>query len=147
MLQVEKIMTKNPVCCSRYMRIDQVAGLMVQNDCGEIPVVENDKSKKLIGVITDRDIVTRSVARGINPLELSAEDCMTSDPVTVKRDVDIERVCHLMEEHQVRRVPVVDEQGSVIGIVSQADIATSVDEKEIAHLIRDVSQSTQATIH
>lgn len=147
MNQIEQIMTKNPICCNPETKIDQVAGMMVQHDCGEIPVVESGQKKKLIGVITDRDIVIRSVARGINPLELSASDCMTSKPVSVKRDTDIERVCQLMEQHQIRRIPVVDENGYVCGMVSLADIATNVDEKETGHMVRNVSQPNQTSIH
>jgi CBS domain-containing protein len=146
MNQIEQIMTKNPVCCNRDTKIDQVAGLMVQHDCGEIPVVENGQGKKLVGVITDRDIVVRSVARGINPLELSAEDCMTANPVTAKRDLDIEKVCHLMEQNHIRRIPVVDDNGFVVGIVSQADIATSTNESGVAHLVRDISQASQTSV-
>lgn len=147
MNQIEQIMTKNPICCNPETKIDQVAGMMVQHDCGEIPVVESGQKKKLIGVITDRDIVIRSVARGINPLELSASDCMTSKPVSVKRDTDIERVCQLMEQHQIRRIPVVDENGYVCGMVSQADLATNVSETEIGHVVRNVSHPSQSSFH
>ena len=140
MNQIEQIMTKNPICCTPETKLEQVASLMVQHDCGEIPIVESQNGKKLVGVITDRDIVIRSIARGINPLELNAEDCMTKDPVSVKRDTDVDEVCHMMEDHQIRRVPVVDDSNCVCGMVSQADIATSVGAKEVGSVVRNVSQ-------
>lgn len=140
MNQIEQIMTRNPVCCNPETKLEQVAAMMVQNDCGEIPVVESQQGKKLIGVITDRDIVIRSVARGINPLELCAEDCMTSNPVSVKRDMDIQEVIRLMEDQQIRRVPVLDDNDDVCGMVSQADIATGVGEKAAGEVVRNVSE-------
>src|SRR4029450_10428546 len=94
---------------------------MASHDCGEIPIVESAQSHKLVGVITDRDIVCRAVAQGRNPLELKAKECMSSPVITASAEANLEEVCQLMEEHQIRRVPVIDAGGRALGgVVSQA---------------------------
>jgi CBS domain-containing protein len=114
--------------------------LMVDCDCGEIPVVDNPQSRRPIGVITDRDIVCRTIAEGRNPLELSARDCMTTGVIAVGADKSVDDACELMERHQIRRIPVVDGQGCCCGIVSQADIARRVSERAAGEVVRDVSK-------
>jgi CBS domain-containing protein len=121
-VRVEEVMTKNPTCCGPDTPLRDVARLMVDCDCGEIPVLDS-RSGRPIGVITDRDIVCRTIAEGRNPLELAARDCMTSRVVTVTSDKSIDECCELMERHQIRRILVVDAAGPCCGIVSQADIA------------------------
>jgi CBS domain-containing protein len=113
---------------------------MVQHDCGEIPVI--DAAEQVVGVVTDRDIVCRVVAEGKNPSAYPAEHCMTERVVTVPEDAPISEVLAAMEKHQVRRVPVVDERGGCIGMISQADIAWASREKEVAELVREVSRDT-----
>ena len=76
-MQVKDVMTANPACCTPNNALPEVARMMVDNDCGEIPVVENQEKKIPVGVITDRDIVCRAVANDKNPLELKVKDCMT----------------------------------------------------------------------
>ncbi len=147
MNHIYEIMTKHPVCCFRETKIEKVAALMVQNDCGEIPVIDAREGKKLIGVITDRDIVVRSVARGINPLELTAEECMTENPVCVTREMTVEDVCHLMEENQIRRVPVVDSNEDVCGMVSLADIASAENEEITGEIVKYISQPNHLSPH
>lgn len=93
--------------------------LMVEHDCGAIPVVEDERNRKPVGIVTDRDITCRTVAEGKNPLEMTVGDCMTGSCATVSQKDDVEDCCRIMEENQVRRVPVVDDGG----IVAQADIA------------------------
>lgn len=139
-MQVRDIMTKNPACCTRDTNLKEVAMLMVEHDCGETPVVDSKKSMKLVGVITDRDITIRTVAKGKNPLELTAGDCMSSPCVTVRPDVSVEECCTVMEDNKVRRVPVVDEKGICCGIVAQADIAQHATKQETAGVVKGVSQ-------
>jgi CBS domain-containing protein len=110
---------------------------MVQNDCGEIPVI--DTSDHVIGVVTDRDIVCRVVAQGKNPMGHTAAECMSQEVVIVTPDTSLEAVVATMEKHQIRRVPVVDQTGCCAGIISQADLARSETEHEVAHLVREVS--------
>ena len=122
-MQVKDIMTPDPACCTPDSTLQRVAELMVENDCGEIPVVESAAGKKLVGVITDRDITCRTVAKGINPLTLTASECMTTPCVTVTPDTPLDECCRVLEENQIRRVPVVDAGGACCGIVALADIA------------------------
>jgi CBS domain-containing protein len=139
-MQVREIMTPDPICCTLTTPLKDVARAMVEHDCGEIPIVENDDEKMLVGVVTDRDIVCRLVAQGKNPLELTAESCMSSPVIVVWESTQIEDCAQLMEENQIRRVPVVDGGGACCGIVSQADIAQHASRRITAELVRDVSQ-------
>jgi CBS-domain-containing membrane protein len=141
-MKVKEIMSKEPACCTRESSLQDVAILMVEHDCGEIPVVDNMQSKRPVGVVTDRDITIRTVALGKNPLELRARDCMSSPAVTVTPDTSLDDCCTLMEENQLRRVPVVDETGCCCGIVSQADIARHASKSDAGELVKDVSRKT-----
>jgi len=134
------VMTPDPACCSPTTTLDQVAKMMVQNNCGEIPVV--DMSDRPIGVITDRDIVCRVVAEGMNPMAHTVESYMTSSVVTVSADASIDEVLSIMEDHQIRRVPVVDGEGCCIGIISQADIVALEPPNITAALLWEVSRDT-----
>jgi CBS domain-containing protein len=134
------VMTENPACCKPETSLDQVAKLMVQHDCGEIPVI--DASERVVGVITDRDIVVRVVAEGKNPSAYAAETAMSDNVVTTPADAPLETVLNTMEKHQVRRVPVVDNAGCCIGMISQADVAWEGRERDVAELVREVSRDT-----
>jgi CBS domain-containing protein len=140
-----EIMTAAPQCCSSDTTLNEVANLMVEADCGEIPVT--DAANRLIGVITDRDIVCRVVAKGKNPSAVTAAECMTEKVVTVKEDSTIEAVLSVMEEHQIRRVPVVDAGGCCCGIISQADVALSGRDTEVGELVREVSKDASGVTH
>ncbi len=136
------VMTAHPTCCTPDTPLERVAQLMVLQDCGEIPVVEDDEARVPIGVVTDRDIVCRLVARGKNPLEYTAEACMSQPVVTVTEDMPLDDVVGVMEQHQIRRVPVVNDGGQCIGIISQADVAWNGRKKDVAELVREVSRET-----
>ena len=144
-MQVKDIMTKNPACCTPDTNLQEVARLMVELDCGESPVVQSNQSMKVVGVITDRDITCRTVAVGKNPLEMTAGDCMSTPCITVTPEMSVEDCCHVMEENQVRRVPVVDESGACCGIVAQADIAQHASKKETARVVKGVSLPNSAS--
>jgi CBS domain-containing protein len=133
------LMTSNPACCTMDTPLNDVARMMVGCDCGEIPVVERQDMKKPLGVVTDRDIVCRVVAEGKNPLTMNAGSAMTSPAVTARENDDIDEIKRVMETHQIRRVPVVDENGEICGIVSLADIARRDSKKEIGEVVREVS--------
>jgi CBS domain-containing protein len=132
------VMTADPACCTPETSLDQVAQLMVQNNCGEIPVI--DRSSQLVGVVTDRDIVCRIVADGKNPIGHTAAQAMSYPVVTVGATTSLDDVVSTMERHQIRRVPVVDEHGCCAGIIAQADIARDGPEHEVAELVREVSR-------
>jgi len=144
-MKVREIMTTNPACCTRDTPLSEVARTMVDRDCGQIPVVDNMSSRKLVGVVTDRDIVCRAVAQGQNPVEMSAGDVMSSPVVTVMPDAKVEEVCRTLEDRQVRRVPVQDDKGSCCGIVSLADIAQSGPDKITVEVVKTISQPGNGT--
>jgi CBS domain-containing protein len=136
-MKIQEIMTPNPACCGPETNVGEVARLMVDHDCGEIPVVRDGKP---IGVITDRDIAARAVAAGRNPLEMKASELMSSPVITVSPSTDVDECCETMEEHQIRRVPVVDDRGSCCGMVSQADIAKHAPARKTAQVVKEVSK-------
>lgn len=138
-MTVRTVMTESPACCTPNTSLTDVARLMVDNDCGGIPVVEDATSRKLAGVITDRDIATRIVAKGRNSAEACAGDCMTTDCVTVTPDTSLQECCEVMEKKQIRRVPVVDASGGVVGIVSLADVVRSAKPATTASVVKQVS--------
>jgi CBS domain-containing protein len=142
-MKVSEMMTADPAVCTMDTPLQEVARMMVQCDCGEIPVVERHDLKKVVGVVTDRDIVTRAVAAGKNPGTLTAADVMTSPAVTIGGDDDVDEVIRVMETQQIRRVPVVNQNGEICGIVSVADIARQESRKETGELVREVSTPTR----
>ena len=139
-MKVRALMTEHPATCTPETSLRDAARLMLEHDCGAIPVVQSQDSGKVAGVITDRDITIRAVAEGKNPLELRVADVMTPQVFTVTPETDAEECFRLMEEKQVRRVVVVEEGGRIRGIVAQADIARQAPPRKTAEVIRDISQ-------
>ena len=138
-MTVASVMTKTPACCTPKTSLTDVAGMMVDNNCGQIPVVEDFTSHKLAGVITDRDIATRIVAKGHNSAEAEVCDCMTTPCVSVSGDTSLKSCCELMETNKIRRLPVVDNQGCVVGIVSLADVVRNASVETSASVLKEVS--------
>jgi len=143
-MQVKEVMTADPACCISETSLQEVARMMVDHDCGEIPVVDSKETKLPIGVITDRDIVCRAIAQGLNSLDLTVADCMSKPCVTVTPDMSVEDCSGVMEENKIRRVLVVDADGSCCGIVALADIALHAKTKMTAEVVKEVSESTAA---
>lgn len=139
-MSIENIMTRDPACCTPESPLQQVATLMLENDCGEIPIVNDLNERRLVGVVTDRDIAVRGVAAGLDAATTAAADVMTDSVVTVRANEDVSEACEKMEEYQIRRVPVVDAQGCVVGIVAQADIALKTNESDAGEVVKDVSR-------
>ena len=141
-MKVKELMTKTPTCISPEQPLREAARLMKQNDCGSLPV--QDASGRLLGMITDRDIVVRAVAEGRNG-DCTVKDVMTKDPATVGPDDDVSRVEQIMAERQVRRVPVVDGSGKAVGVVAQADLARASDRNvssaDLAKVVEQVSRA------
>jgi len=132
-------MSPDLACCFPDASLIDVARLMVAHDCGEIPVLDPE-TKAPIGVVTDRDIVCRTIAERKNPLDLHASDCMSAPVITVTPDMPLDRCCALFEEHMIRRAPVVDDRGRCCGVVSQADVATKASPDLSAEMLHQVSQ-------
>ena len=139
-MQVKDVMTTDPACCISGTGLQEVAQMMIDHDCGEIPVVESKETKRPIGVITDRDIVCRTVAKGLNPLDLTVANCMTTPCVTVTPEMSLGQCAWLMEDKKIRRVPVIDSDGSCCGIVALADIALRGKTGVTAEVVKEVSE-------
>lgn len=143
-----EIMTRNVECVTPQDDLAHAARMMRDLDVGLLPVVDsNDGSLRLTGVITDRDIALRHVAEGHGP-ECRVEEAMSrKDLVVARPDDDVDDVMRLMREHQVRRVPVVDD-GRLVGIVAQADLATDTpDEGEVGRTVERISEPARTLTH
>jgi|YNPNPStandDraft_1061719.scaffolds.fasta_scaffold00115_13 CBS domain-containing protein len=125
-MNISEIMSTRLVTCDPNDTLHQVAQKMQQHDVGACPVVEGDK---LVGIVTDRDLTIRAIARGMDPNLVSVDQVMTTNVVTGSPDMSIEEACRLMSDAQVRRLPIV-EQDKLVGIVSLADLAMDVEEEE-----------------
>ncbi|MFN6963933.1 MAG: CBS domain-containing protein [Pyrinomonadaceae bacterium] len=141
-MKVRDIMTEDPTCCTPSTGLQEVAKMMLDCDCGCIPVVDSEDSRMPVGMITDRDITCRVVAQGRNPLELTAADAMTSTVLSVTPDTSLDECLDLMEDGQVRRIAVVDENGAVCGILAQADIAMHAKDRQTAEVVQEVSRAS-----
>lgn len=145
-MTVRDIMTRNPATCTWDTKIQEVAKMMADRDCGAIPVVgSNGQNNKPIGIITDRDITVRLVAKGQNPLDKTAGDAMTESTVTVREGDDLEQAALRMEENQVRRIVVVDNNNKIVGICAQADLARQAPEDLTGEVVEKVSEPTNKT--
>ena len=142
-MKVRELMTKNPATCTPETNIQNVAQLMEKHDCGAIPIADSSDDRKVVGIVTDRDIVTRLVAKGTNPLESQASDAMTASIVSVNADDTVEDCAELMEEKQVRRLIVTDDGGSYAGIVAQADVALRTSDEMTGEVVEEVSERSQ----
>ena len=134
---IREIMTSNPRTVESSAQITEVARIMRDEDTGVVPIVDGDR---LVGTITDRDIAIRVVAEGMDPQSTSVGDVASKDLVTIDPQQDLDEALRLMAQHQVRRLPVVEEDGRLVGIVSQADVATQGDEQRVGETVEQISQ-------
>ncbi|HVR42803.1 MAG TPA: CBS domain-containing protein [Thermoanaerobaculia bacterium] len=143
---VRELMTRNPQTVTEQDSLQKAAKLMVECDCGSLPVVGGDG--RLRGMITDRDIVVRVVAQGRNPLDATVRHAMTSEVFSVRESDSVENVFRLMGEKQVRRVPVVGDDGAIVGIIAQADLALEAraDEK-VGETVERISEPERRPGH
>ncbi|MEO8034543.1 MAG: CBS domain-containing protein [Acidobacteriota bacterium] len=137
---IKDVMTFSPVCCQPADKLNHVAAMMVKNDCGFIPICEGPK---LVGVITDRDITCRAVSSGKLPADVPVGSVMTKPVFTVRQDQDVEAAIELMEKQQIRRLPVVDDDGKVVGIVAPSDLAPTFASTDVADFLLAVSYWTR----
>ena len=137
-MKAEEIMSRNPRTVTPETAVADAARLMKSEDVGVLPVVESASSMRLLGVVTDRDITVRVVAEG--KASASVRDAMTSGVKSCKPDDSVKDVMALMGREQVRRVPIVDDGGELVGIVSQADIVLEGDDKRAEQTIEQISQ-------
>ena len=135
--RIREIMTSRPRSASPETPLSQVAELMSSEDVGAMPVVDGER---LVGMVTDRDIVVRAIAEGKDPRGMPVAEVMSRDLLAVRPDDDLRDARELMAAHQVRRLPVVDEDDNLIGIVSQADVALEAKEKDTGEMLEEISK-------
>jgi len=143
-MKVDSVMTACPTFATVDSPLRDVAQMMVDQDCGQIPVLGGANGQKPVGVVTDRDIVVRVIAGGRNPQELKAGDCMTSPVITVNKGDSLTECCEAMEREQIRRVLVLDADGNLCGIVAQADVARSGQTAKTAEVVKTISAPSDA---
>ena len=138
--KVQDVMSTRPRCVSPDTPVTEAAELMESEDVGSLPVLEGDE---LAGMITDRDIVIRAIARGKDPRGMPVREVSTRDVVAVRGDEDLSEALRLMASHQVRRLPVVDESNHLVGVLAQADVAREAREKTVGELVEEISRSPE----
>ena len=139
-MRIEEVMTRNPTCVTPETTVRDAARLMKDEDVGIIPVVESHGSRTLVGVVTDRDIAVRIVAEG-RTADALVKEAMSSDRLsTCSPDQAVDRAMDTMASEQVRRIPIVDERGSLVGIVSQADIVRKANDRKAEQTVERISE-------
>jgi CBS domain-containing protein len=143
MKKCSEVMTSKPVCCVPNDMVSRAAKLMKVGNIGAIPVVEDEQNRKLVGIVTDRDLALHIVAEGRDPKSTKVEAVMTANVVTCMADDDLQKALDAMASNQLRRIPVVDSENQLVGIIAQADVATRVDQPEkTAEVVKEISQAS-----
>jgi CBS domain-containing protein len=141
MKKCSDIMTEDVVYCLPNDPVSKVAQLMKKEDIGPVLIVDNERDKTLVGIVTDRDLALKVVGEGRDPQNTRVEEVMTRKLVTCRADDDVESAMNAMAQYQLRRIPVVRDNMKLVGIISQADVATRVDEPEkTAEVVKEISQ-------
>ena len=144
-MKCKEIMTKDPVCCLPDDEVQKAAKLMKDENVGVIPIIEDEETKSLLGIVTDRDLALRVVAENREIISTRIKDVMTTGAVSCQPDDDLQKALEAMEENQVRRIPVVDTNQKIVGIIAQADVATRLGEpKSTAAVVEEISKSQAA---
>jgi CBS domain-containing protein len=142
MKKCSDVMTESLVYSSPEDTVSNVAQLMKTEDIGPVLIVDNEDSKRLVGIVTDRDLALKVVAEGRDPQTTKVETVMTRKVITCRADDDVENAMKAMAQYQLRRIPVVYKDDRLVGIISQADVATRVGEPErTAEVVREISES------
>jgi CBS domain-containing protein len=137
--------TSDPVCCEPSDAVPRVAQVMKQQDVGSVPVIESQSSRRLVGMVTDRDLVTKIVAEGRDVARATVREAMTANPISCREDDDVKDAMAAMSERQVRRMPVVDGEGRVIGIIAQADVATRMgQDRDTGQMVESISEPSHS---
>ena len=134
---ITDVMSANPCAIDANKPVAYAAKMMKQEDVGLTPIVEGDR---LVGALTDRDIVTRVVAEGRDPQSVPVREVASTDLVTIDPQQDLDEALRLMASHQVRRLPVVGEDGRLVGVLAQADVAREAKDKQTGQLVEEISK-------
>jgi CBS domain-containing protein len=140
-MKVGDIMTPDPVCCVLTDTAQRVARMLRDDDIGAVPVVQDQQSRKLIGMITDRDLCCSVLADGLDPKITTIVNLISAGPVSCKDSDDLEECERAMQQHRVRRMPVVDGEGCCIGIVAQADLALKAKPEDVSKTVAEISRA------
>ena len=136
--KVHEAMTDRPRAVTPETTVSEAAQLMKSDDIGSLPILEGEQ---LTGMVTDRDIVIRAIAEGKDPRGMPVREVASRELVTVNADEDLSSALHLMASQQVRRLPVVDDDGRLVGILAQADVAVEAKEKAVGEMVEEISKS------
>ena len=126
-MRIKHVMTKDPTCCVPSDTAQCAAKIMRDEDTGVVPIIENEQSHKVIGIVTDRDLCMNIVAEGRDPRTTQVHESMTTTVVSCSPQDSVDKATELMRENQIRRIPVVDQQHQLLGIVAMADIVGRAD--------------------
>ncbi|PYX63122.1 MAG: CBS domain-containing protein [Acidobacteria bacterium] len=145
-MKIREVMSPNRVCCLPTDSAQRLARTMCDHNIGSVPIVIDQDARKLVGVITDRDLCCSVVADGLDPKATAIEKFMTLNPVTCREGENVENCERLMQEHQIRRIPIVDAEDRVIGIVAQADLALKDKPERVSKTVAEISKTSEPLI-
>ena len=145
-MKIREIMSRDPACCVLSDSTQTVAKILCDRNIGSMPVLADQQSRKLVGMITDRDLCCSVIAQGLDPKTTQIEKLISFPPMSCRDGENIETCERLMQEHQVRRVPIVDAEDRVIGIVSQADLALHDKAERVSKTVAEISKTSQPSI-
>ena len=141
MKKCRNVMTVDPYCCLRGDSVVKAAQAMKDLNVGSIPVVEDENTEKLVGIITDRDIAVKIVACNLNSAETRVGDVMSTDVIVCQPEDPVTEAINAMATHQVRRIPVVDQDNKIVGIISQGDVALRLNDPETTgEVVAEISE-------
>lgn len=136
--KVHEVMTDRPRAVTPETTVSEAAQLMKNDDIGSLPIIDGEQ---LAGMVTDRDIVIRAIAEGKDPRGMPVREVASRELVTVRADEELSSALQLMASQQVRRLPVVDDDGRLVGILAQADVAVEAKEKAVGEMVEEISKS------
>ena len=145
-MKIREIMSRDPVCCALRDSAQAVAKILCDRNIGSVPVLASRESRKLVGMITDRDLCCSVVANGLDANATPVEKFMTLNPVTCREEENVENCERLMQEHQIRRIPIVDANDRVIGIVAQADLALKDKPERVSRTVAEISKGGEPPV-
>ena len=145
-MKIREVMSEKPACCTPNDTAQSVAKMMCNLNVGSIPVVADKQSRTLVGMITDRDLCCLVLAHGLDPKTTSIQEFITYNPVSCREGENVDKCERVMQEHQIRRVPVVDGENRVIGIVAQADLALKEKPEKLYKTVAEISKSRNSQI-
>ncbi len=145
-MKVKEVMSENPACCTSGDTAQNVAKMMCDLNVGSIPVVVDQQSRALVGMITDRDLCCRVLAHGLDAKSTRIQEFVSYNPAVCRDGENVEQCERRMQEHQVRRIPVVDRDNRVIGIVAQADLALKDKPERVHKTVAEISKKTRPSI-